>query len=435
MKAFKWLLICSLVVLVIQPASAVEKKTAETKLSTQANYFSSGNSPVKFFAAKVQESTSLRVVLAHDQVDGKKETVASMCKRTHCIAAVNGDFFGGVVAHGGLILKSHIIRTPDATSGQAWLGQGLEERPAARNLAIVRLENGSNQLWPINISPLLNKSTIYTNIYGGVLKTNLNSPVLIYQCDCQERPDRSGRRYELHLVRSIVSGNIPKLSKSQIALRMPAESMVSFIPFGQNISLKLPKVKSAESIGAHPVILKNRRIVPLKDSFAISLHPRTIFACNDIGHCWLIAIDTKVTLGQAAGIARQLGATEGINLDGGGSTTFVVQGRTLNNPADKAEREVASAIIVVKNTTIIPSFTLPHRQIAQKQIAVRLHTLVKKPLIKAKIVNSTRIYLVQPAIEQKSDHMTAKVIATGLIEFWMVVYILCIYHRKQEYSP
>lgn len=351
MRYCRWLLICSLIVLVASPAFGVDVKIVETKLSTQASYIQSGNAAVKFFAVKVEESTSLRVVLAHDQVDGKKETVASMCQRAHCIAGVNGDFFGGVVAHGGLISKNHIIRTPDSSSGQAWIGQGLEERPAARSLAVVRLGNGVTQQWPINISPILNKSSIYTNIYGGKLIASIESPILIYQCTCEARPDSSGKTYQLKMVGNIVSGVLPKLNRNQIGLRMPAVLMTTFMTSGQTISLRLPVVKSSESIGAHPVILRNNRISTLTDPFSASLHPRTVFGCNARGQCWLIAIDTRVTLQQAAKTARALGVTDGINLDGGGSTTFVVQGKTLNNPADKAEREVASAILVVKNTT------------------------------------------------------------------------------------
>jgi hypothetical protein len=85
-----------------------------------------------------------------------------------------------------------------------------------------------------------------------------------------------------------------------------------------------------------------------------------------------------MTLAEAADLLLALGATDGINLDGGGSTTFVAGGDVVNTPSDVAvrrgdgeaiqhlaspgqevighvERPVTSALVVVpKNEVAVP---------------------------------------------------------------------------------
>jgi exopolysaccharide biosynthesis protein len=43
---------------------------------------------------------------------------------------------------------------------------------------------------------------------------------------------------------------------------------------------------------------------------------------------------------------RALGARNALNLDGGGSSAMVVDGRLVNRPSDGAERAVSDAIVV-----------------------------------------------------------------------------------------
>jgi len=44
----------------------------------------------------------------------------------------------------------------------------------------------------------------------------------------------------------------------------------------------------------------------------------------------------------------ELGVYEGMNFDGGGSTTMVVDGKVVNSPSDKTgERPVGSGLLVV----------------------------------------------------------------------------------------
>ena len=54
-----------------------------------------------------------------------------------------------------------------------------------------------------------------------------------------------------------------------------------------------------------------------------------------------------MTLPELARLMIELGASDAINLDGGGSTTMVVEGKVMNKPSDATgERPVSDAIVV-----------------------------------------------------------------------------------------
>ena len=55
-----------------------------------------------------------------------------------------------------------------------------------------------------------------------------------------------------------------------------------------------------------------------------------------------------MTFPELAALMRQLGCTEAMNLDGGGSSTFWLQGETLNFPSDFLERRVANSLVILR---------------------------------------------------------------------------------------
>lgn len=56
-----------------------------------------------------------------------------------------------------------------------------------------------------------------------------------------------------------------------------------------------------------------------------------------------------MTIDELTRLMVGLGCVEAINLDGGGSTTMVVKGKTVNNPSDPAgERPVSDALLVFR---------------------------------------------------------------------------------------
>ena len=55
-----------------------------------------------------------------------------------------------------------------------------------------------------------------------------------------------------------------------------------------------------------------------------------------------------MTFAELAAFMKNLGCAEAMNLDGGGSSTFWLNGKVMNSPSDKHERSLANAIIIVQ---------------------------------------------------------------------------------------
>ena len=82
-------------------------------------------------------------------------------------------------------------------------------------------------------------------------------------------------------------------------------------------------------------------------------HPRTFAGVDGAGRVVLVTADGRSTsslglsIAEAAQVAHALGLRDAVNLDGGGSTTMVVDGRVINQPSDvQGERAVGDAILV-----------------------------------------------------------------------------------------
>ena len=89
--------------------------------------------------------------------------------------------------------------------------------------------------------------------------------------------------------------------------------------------------------------------------FSSGRHPRTAVGFSrDSSTLFLITVDGRresdsgMSLVELAKMMLGLGVYEGMNMDGGGSTTMVVHGKVVNRPSDQAgERPVGSALLVV----------------------------------------------------------------------------------------
>lgn len=90
-------------------------------------------------------------------------------------------------------------------------------------------------------------------------------------------------------------------------------------------------------------------------AFSTVRHPRTVFAWNE-SHYFMLVIDGRslesvgMTFAEMADfLTTVLHADEALNLDGGGSSTMVVDGVVKNAPSDGSERAVANALLVVRD--------------------------------------------------------------------------------------
>ena len=108
-----------------------------------------------------------------------------------------------------------------------------------------------------------------------------------------------------------------------------------------------------------PQLIKNNEIditwqeEKSSKSFVETRHPRTAVAKLKDGKFLMITVDGRsessggIGLQDLAEYLLSLGATDAMNLDGGGSTTMFVDGKVVNHPSDKeGERKVSDALLV-----------------------------------------------------------------------------------------
>ncbi len=83
-------------------------------------------------------------------------------------------------------------------------------------------------------------------------------------------------------------------------------------------------------------------------------NPRTGIGVRADGKVILVVVDGRqkrwshgVTLFTFARIMRNLGAVQALNLDGGGSSTMVVQGEVVNRPSEGHERAISNAVLIL----------------------------------------------------------------------------------------
>jgi len=85
--------------------------------------------------------------------------------------------------------------------------------------------------------------------------------------------------------------------------------------------------------------------------------PRTAFGLTHDGQAVLVAVDAPgLCLPDLASfLIQNFGVVRAMNLDGGGSTTMVVQGKIVNTPSDGSPRAVYDALAVVAVTPVKPA--------------------------------------------------------------------------------
>ena len=126
--------------------------------------------------------------------------------------------------------------------------------------------------------------------------------------------------------------------------------------------------RAIQAIGGRVRLVKNGRVnetlekhhhaqkshIPGKRQrdLALSYEPRTALGYNEQKLIVIVAdgrragYSTGLSLYRLASILIELGATEAINLDGGSSSTFVVDGKVVNRPSGQSEREVLNAVLI-----------------------------------------------------------------------------------------
>lgn len=129
-----------------------------------------------------------------------------------------------------------------------------------------------------------------------------------------------------------------------------------------------------EMIGGGPrMIVNGQKDIP-NTTFCTDRHPRTALGFNqDSTKVFFFVVDGRqpgysvgMSLFELADYMLEWGVFQGMNLDGGGSTTMVVRNAVKNRPSDAGgERAVANALLLISHA---PTSSLNHLRIEPREI-------------------------------------------------------------------
>ena len=319
----------------------------------------------------------LDVVHALDMAIGT-ETVSSMAKRHGAFAAINGGFFR----------LDNSIWAGDPAGALQIDGKLLSESINNRvGLAIWNdLDSTSVALGHLNLNytvAMSQRRQFVTNLrLSGVNRERKDDDIVLFTAEFYRTTLTNDGGLELIFGNKTVehnqSGNsvIPSngfvlsagknrvqellpVGNKKVALALIVPVSVVDLPNEPQEAYMTGLAKVEDIVSGVPQLIKHGKIditwqeEKASKSFVETRHPRTAVAKLKDGKFLMITVDGRsessggIGLYDLAALLLELGATDAMNLDGGGSTTMYLDGKIVNKPSDKeGERKVSDAIIV-----------------------------------------------------------------------------------------
>lgn len=314
---------------------------------------------------------ALRAVPAGDNVavSGGLERTSSICARVGCVLAVNGDFWEPKtkLPIGGLVSDGRLLRSPISARDQLVLAPdgrlhtgGLEVRGS-----LVSTDLRTLALDGVDVSLGRDRVVLHTRAWRNVLPADPSRLDLVVR---MVRPVGVLHLQRTAIVQLVEAGwameatPIPRdgavLSGKGTGAKRIGElwRRIAQKEATHDALLRLESTPQAiESIGGSPVLVSNGRFAfpDVATSFVRARHPRTLAGRTASGAALLVTVDGRqpghgrgMSLADAAQLMLDLGAVDAINLDGGGSTTFVRRGQVVNRPSDILVRRKGAKRIV-----------------------------------------------------------------------------------------
>jgi hypothetical protein len=310
----------------------------------------------------------LDVIHAKDAAIGL-ETVTAMAARTGAIAAVNGGYFRTTGefqgdSTGTLQIDRALWSEPDR--GRASVGlirDGRSTRLVFGHVvwqAAIEAGRAKRALDGLNRARGPNEVIVFTPQFGRAAVTDATGIEVVVRAGRVANVFDNGAATAIPADGFVVSARGEAADWVRLHLRKGARVRVTTALRPADRSRDNPWTNAEDILGAGPKLVTDGRVdvtdvrEKMIPTFATELHPRTAMATLADGRALLLVADGRhppervgMALDQLARMLIELGAREAINLDGGGSTAMVVQGKLVNVPSDPTgERPVSDAIVV-----------------------------------------------------------------------------------------
>lgn len=127
-------------------------------------------------------------------------------------------------------------------------------------------------------------------------------------------------------------------------------------------SSKIKEWKMESAVGGGPVLLQqgevrisNNEELKFAGKAINDRHPRTAMGYTSQNELVIMVVEGRnpgkaegVTLAQEATLLRSLGCVEALNLDGGGSSCLLINGKTTIRPSDKEGQRAVPGVFIIQ---------------------------------------------------------------------------------------
>ncbi len=284
------------------------------------------------------------------------------------LVAINGDFF--VIAKGpyqgdplGLeITRGELISAPAGAS--FWVEPKDKFALGTVNSRFtVSWPHGEKVRFGLNEECKSNSVILYTPSFGPSTRTTNALELVLETADNKDwLPLQANKTFTARVseVRSACDTPLmPDIAVLSIgpkqAPKFASLSVGTLLRLSTDTSVDISRAQTA--IGGRPILMEHGREGqwPVTGTNTLPRHPRTAIGWNK-KYFFFVVVDGRqkelsmgMTYVELARFFKDLGCTEAINLDGGGSTTFWLNGKIMNSPSDKHERSVANCLFIVEH--------------------------------------------------------------------------------------
>ena len=289
------------------------------------------------------------------------------------VAAINGDFYQRDRSYAGAprglqVVNGELISGPNGKY-TVWCDVNNEAHcTSVTPFFQVVWPNGTSNTFRLNGERPFNGIELCTPAVGRSTRTSGGIELVLERSEASPwLPLRVGKTYAA-TVREVRQRGDTTLTTNILVLsigpgatrRVPVPEAGATIQISTTILPSLRGVKTAVSGGPMLVHKGRRQRVELngsesyESSSMFERHPRAAVGWNDDSF-FLVEVDGRqrslsvgMTLDELGSFMATLGCQEAMNFDGGGSATLWYDGEVRNSPCDRAEREIANSLVVVR---------------------------------------------------------------------------------------
>lgn len=285
-------------------------------------------------------------------------------------AGVNADFFGNSKPIGSTVINNEIWYA----NNNGWTGWAIDanKRPLVGNStfsgSVTSSAGASHSLTTVNNARYEDNLIIYTPKYGSNTGTNdYGTEVIITPIDGGLLSMGTVQMKVAEAPHSAGSTSIPAGSYV-LSGHGTASSFVAGLTEGETITISTQMTLGENTIiptqmaGGQPMILSGGEVLSTEGALdhLTALNPRTAIGYDATGtKLVLLVVDGRTTASQGcvskvlADIMREVGCSEAMNFDGGGSSAIYTKVLGVrNNPSDGKERSVTNGVFAVSNAPV-----------------------------------------------------------------------------------